>query len=569
MEYLVLARKWRPQSFEDVVGQDHIVQTLRNAIGHNRIAHALLFGGPRGVGKTSVARIMAKAVNCETGPTETPCNQCHNCREITEGISIDVREIDGASNRGIDEIRELREYLKFAPVSSRYKIYIIDEVHMLTREAFNALLKTLEEPPAHVLFIFATTEVHKVPATILSRCQRYDFRRVSLRQIAESLRRIADAEKIQVSDKGLKWIAAAGDGSMRDAQSIFDQVISYAGYEIADGAVEEILGLTDKQFFLSMSAAVFERDAGACLKIIDRAYFAGIDMKVFYQTLLAHFRNLFLVKIIGADCEVLELTADELAELSAQTDRVSKETLQRLLDILMAEDEPIRRSANPRLNLETTLVRMAHLPPLIPIDAILTRMEELEKRLAAGGERPGRKKEKVDETAPPAAYRSENPVPATAFQAPEEKPATGFHEVREDRSQDQLWRDMQTFIKEQNPLLSTKIEKGKFLACEDGAVEIGFPGDYIFLDDIREKDQKDRLAELVAAFFGKEMAVRITAIDPPPEVKNGQGDKKVSKANGIQEVKREALSHPMLQKVLDVFGSAEVREVIARKNQGE
>jgi len=570
MEYLVLARKWRPQSFEDVVGQDHIVQTLRNAIGHNRIAHALLFGGPRGVGKTSVARIMAKAVNCETGPTETPCNQCHNCREITEGISIDVREIDGASNRGIDEIRELREYLKFAPVSSRYKIYIIDEVHMLTREAFNALLKTLEEPPAHVLFIFATTEVHKVPATILSRCQRYDFRRVSLRQIAESLRKIAEAEKIQVSDKGLKWIAAAGDGSMRDAQSIFDQVISYAGYEIADGAVEEILGLTDKQFFLSLSTAIFDRDAGSCLKIIDQAYYAGIDMKVFYQTLLAHFRNLFLIKIIGADREVLELTADELAELSAQTDKVSKETLQRLLDILMAEDDSMRRSTNPRLNLETTLVRMAHLPPLIPIDAILTRMEELEKRLSAGGERPGRKKDKIDQAPPPAASRPENPAPAAAaFRAPDEKPPTGFHEIREDRSQDQLWRDMQTFIKEQNHLLSTKIEKGKLLVCEDGAIEIGFPNDYIFLDDIREKDQKDRLTELAGAFFGKETAVRITAIDPLPEAKNGQGDKKASGANGIQEIKREALSHPMLQKVLDVFGSAEVREVIARKNQGE
>ena len=570
MEYLVLARKWRPQSFEHVVGQDHIVQTLRNAIGHNRIAHALLFGGPRGVGKTSVARIMAKAVNCQSGPTENPCNACSNCREITEGISIDVREIDGASNRGIDEIRELREYLKFAPVSSRYKIYIIDEVHMLTREAFNALLKTLEEPPAHVLFIFATTEVHKVPATILSRCQRYDFRRVSLRQIAESLRKIADAEKIQVSDKGLKWIAAAGDGSMRDAQSIFDQVISYAGYEIADSAIEEILGLTDRRFFLALSHAIFERDAGACLKIIDQVYYAGIDMKVFYQMLLAHFRNLFLVKIVGADRDVLELTADELVELSAQTERMPKENLQRLLDILMAEDEPIKRSANPRLNLETTLVRMAYLEPLIPIDAILNRMEELEKRLSQGEEPKGPRKEKADRGNHPPINPSDRPLPAAEpFPVADGKPVSGVHEIKELQSPDPdaLWEELKEFIRKENHLLWSKIKTGKLLSFEDGTLNIGFPQGYIFLDDIKEKDQKERLAGLAGAFFGKDITVGIASIDQPLDKKNGQAEQRAAGSAGIHEIRREALNHPMLQKVLDVFSSAEVREVIARKDQ--
>jgi len=569
MEYLVLARKWRPQSFENVVGQDHIVQTLRNAIAHNRIAHALLFGGPRGVGKTSVARIMAKAVNCETGPTENPCNQCHNCREITDGTSIDVREIDGASNRGIDEIRELREYLKFAPVSSRYKIYIIDEVHMLTREAFNALLKTLEEPPAHVLFIFATTEVHKVPATILSRCQRYDFRRVSPRQLAESLKKIAAAENIQVSDKGLKWIAAAGDGSMRDAQSIFDQVISYAGYDIADSAVEEILGLTDRRFFLSLSEAVLERDAGTCLKIVDQVYFAGTDMKVFYQMLLAHFRNLFLIKIVGADPGVIELTADELTELSAQADKVSKENLQQLLDILMAEDEPMRRSTTPRLNLETTLVRMAHLPPLIPIDAILNRMEELEKRLTPSAEKPVRKKGAEDHGRTGATNLPVDPPPTQSSPAPDERPVPEPREIPENQSLDTLWEELQAFIREQNHLLWSKIKAGQLLACADGMLKIGFPEDYIFLDDIKEKDQKNRLADLAGAFFGKKMTVAIVTIDQSPAVKNGQMAQRAAGPTGIHEIKREALNHPMLQKVLDVFSSAEVREVIARKKEGE
>ena len=299
MEYRVLARKWRPQVFEDVLGQEHVVRTLKNAIGQQRIAHAFLFSGPRGVGKTSIARILAKALNCETGPTPTPCNQCGHCVEITNGNAIDVREIDGASNRGIDEIRELRENVKFAPASCRYKIYIIDEVHMLTREAFNALLKTLEEPPGHVIFIFATTETQKVPATILSRCQCFDFRRIPLKQISENLKKIAASDGIQISDNGLAWIAEAGDGSLRDSQSIFDQVISYAGFEIGDPAVEEILGRSDRRFLFMLSEAVLARDAGRCLRIIDEAYYAGLDMRYFYQTLLGQFRNLLFTAIAG------------------------------------------------------------------------------------------------------------------------------------------------------------------------------------------------------------------------------------------------------------------------------
>ncbi|HQB14150.1 MAG TPA: DNA polymerase III subunit gamma/tau, partial [Syntrophales bacterium] len=274
-EYQVMARKWRPQGFEEVAGQDHVVRTLQNAVKLDRIAHAFIFSGPRGVGKTSIARILAKALNCERGPTPTPCQVCIHCREITDGIALDVHEIDGASNRGIDEVRELRENIKFLPASARFKVYIIDEVHMLTREAFNALLKTLEEPPPHIVFIFATTETHKIPATILSRCQCFDFRRISRKEIAVNLRKIATGEGIEISDRGVAWIAAAGDGSMRDAQSVFDQVVSYAGETVADEHIEELLGLTDRRFVVAVAAAVLARDGAQCLKLIDEAYYAG------------------------------------------------------------------------------------------------------------------------------------------------------------------------------------------------------------------------------------------------------------------------------------------------------
>src|SRR4030042_486266 len=339
LEYLVLARKFRPQSFEDVAGQEHVVKTLRNAIGQGRVAHAFLFSGPRGVGKTSVARILAKSLNCEKGPIAIPCNVCSNCREITDGRSLDVREIDGASNRGIDEIRELRENVKFAPAAAKYKIYIIDEVHMLTREAFNALLKTLEEPPSHVIFIFATTESHKVPATILSRCQCYDFRRISLKEILTNLQRVAAAEGIQISPTALSWIAEAGDGRLRDAQSIFDQVISYAGMNIKDDDVEENLGLTDRKYLFVLSAAVVKKDAGACLNILEEAYLAGIDMKHFYQRLLKHFRDLLLVKIAGDGSSSFDIAPEQIEKLKKQTNDITRETLQLFVEVLIAEED--------------------------------------------------------------------------------------------------------------------------------------------------------------------------------------------------------------------------------------
>ena len=577
MEYRVLARKCRPQVFEDVLGQDHVVRTLQNAITQQRIAHAFLFSGPRGVGKTSVARILAKALNCESGPAPVPCNRCVHCVEITNGNAIDVREIDGASNRGIDEIRELRENVKFVPASCRYKIYIIDEVHMLTREAFNALLKTLEEPPAHVIFIFATTETQKVPATILSRCQCFDFRRIALRQIAQNLKNIAVSDGIRVSDGALSWIAEAGDGSLRDAQSIFDQVISYAGDEIADSAVEEILGRSDRRYLFSLSEAVLARDAGRCLKIIDDAYYAGLDMRYFFQTLLGHFRNLLFTGIAGGKGDLFELPAEEADKLKGQADGQSTDTLQRYLEILMSEEENVRRSQNPRLNLEAVLCRMAFLEPLIPIESVITRMEGLESRLGgnptsgtAGPETKGsvgsRGKQRFERgDAAKKARETAAITPAEEKQAPYRTgPGT-----EDSGTPDKGWQGYREFVKRHDPALSAKIDSGICLACEEGRLRIGFEKGYLFFDDV--VGRKAALAEHCRKFFGRETTLEFETVAPAnggaaPSV-NGNGNGRSEKNHRIQEIRREALSHPLVRKILDIFPGAEVRDVRVRETQ--
>lgn len=371
MSYQVLARKWRPQTFAEIVGQGATAETLKNAISQNRIAHAYLFAGARGVGKTTTARILAKALNCRQGPTVKPCNDCASCREVTSGQSIDVLEIDAASNRGIDEIRELRESVRYRAARDRYKVFIIDEVHMLTTEAFNALLKTLEEPPEHVVFILATTELHKVPGTILSRCQHFNFRAISTREIYERLALIAGEEQVRIGEQALSAIARASEGSLRDGESLLDQAISLCGEEVQEEQVRDLLGVVPQQLLENVATAVIARDSKQVLALVDQVLTSGRNPQQLVRELMGHFRNLLMVKIAGKDSQLVSAPAEELARLQTVSAQLSEEDLTRFFQILVATDGDLRGSAHPRLHLELGLVRMVQAKRLAALEELL------------------------------------------------------------------------------------------------------------------------------------------------------------------------------------------------------
>ncbi|MFH1858269.1 MAG: DNA polymerase III subunit gamma/tau [Candidatus Omnitrophota bacterium] len=383
MSYLAFARKYRPQSFEELIGQDHIARTLRNAIRKERVAHAYLFAGPRGVGKTSVARIFSKSLNCEKGPTETPCNKCIACQEITQGISLDVLEIDGASNRGIDQIRELRENVKYYPSRGSFRIYIIDEVHQITHDGFDALLKTLEEPPPHVKFILATTEPHKVPATIMSRCQRFDFHRIPSKTIAEKLKAIVAQEKVDVKEEALMAIARSAQGSMRDAESLLDQLSCGPKAHVALEEVLGALGWVGQDFLLRVGEAIQKKEKLVLLEKVDGLVNEGRDLVQFVDELLGHFRNLAVAKLGEEGKRLMDLAEDAAFAVYRQAEGFSLEELLYILNLLSTTRYLMKRSSLPRIPLEIALVKLAKRDSMINLEELVERLEELEKRLAS------------------------------------------------------------------------------------------------------------------------------------------------------------------------------------------
>ncbi|MGB8951521.1 MAG: DNA polymerase III subunit gamma/tau [Candidatus Aminicenantales bacterium] len=408
MSYLIYARKYRPKTFEEMIGQKAVVQTLQNAIKNNRVAQAYIFSGMRGVGKTTAARIFAKALNCQYGPTPTPCNKCEFCTTINEDRSIDVLEIDGASNRGIDEVRSLRESVKYKPIHSRNKVIIIDEVHMLTRESFNALLKTLEEPPPRTIFIFATTEFHKVPATIVSRCQHFEFKKVSQKEIISHLLDITKKEKLTISPYGLSLLAEASDGSLRDAQSLLDQAVAFCGENIRDEDLKEILGVMNMEILYEVSSAIIEEKAETIFPLIEKVIEAGYDLRFLYKEMIQHFRNLLLVKSVRHPQDLLVLNPEDLSRLQEEAKKASTEEFLRYLAVLQKGESGLKFSSHPQIYMEILLVKLCHFKQIVPIKEMIQKVEQLRKDTGGGvsevSKNPldfqvGRKEEKADREA--------------------------------------------------------------------------------------------------------------------------------------------------------------------------
>jgi DNA polymerase-3 subunit gamma/tau len=553
MSYLVLARKWRPQSFEEVIGQHHITKTLQNAIANDRVAHAFLFAGARGVGKTSMARILAKALNCREGPKPSPCNGCENCKEISSGNSMDVLEIDGASNRGINEIRELRETVKYTPATSAFKIFIIDEVHMLTPEAFNALLKTLEEPPPRVIFILATTQPHKIPLTILSRCQRFDFKRIPLEEIFQRLKEIVAQEEVEVSDKGLLLMARESRGSLRDAQSLLDQTIAFSGKKINDEDVKEVLGVIDSALVFEMSSAIARGDTGKCLDIIDNIYTYGYDMGRFCRELLEHLRNLMVVKIGGDPRQLTDLQGKEVEDLVAQSEELSLEQIHRLFNVLLQSEQEMSRSAFPKVIMEVALIKMASLGPLVPLDEIMDRLNELESNLAGYPAElpmgaPGRKEDMVsqpDISAPPAMEEKGETLPISKKEIENDAPQRADLEEK--------WAQLIDHIKAQNPILGSLLRYGRLLHLDEEQIEIAFDKGSFYLEKMSEEKNKRECEEVCRDFFKKEL--RLIFKDFGAEERNAHTENGSIEESTDRErhLRKEAMENPVIKDAVEIF----------------
>jgi DNA polymerase-3 subunit gamma/tau len=551
MSYLVLARKYRPQTFDQVIEQTHITRTLTNAIAANRVAHAILFSGPRGTGKTTVARILAKAMNCEQGPTAVPCNVCRSCEEITGGHGADVFEIDGASNNSVDQVRDLRENIKYAPAHSAFKIYIIDEVHMLSMAAFNALLKTLEEPPAHVLFMFATTEPHKIPITILSRCQRHDFRRVNLDAITKHLAWICRQEGFEIGDQSLGLIAREAGGSMRDALSLLDQIMTCTQGSLTHEQVLDLLGVIDRKLIYDLAAAVLKADIPAVLDVLDDIYDRGHDMKKLYADLLEHFRNLLVATLGKKVDKLIDLPAGEVAQLVKQAQQISAPAINQTFDLLFKAEAAVRLSPQPKLALEMALIRILQAGPVLPIDVLIDKLDDLRQDMLAAGPaqiNPASAPEPPDlEATAPIPPRG-RPAAAISTGGPErtagEPDAGASPRVPAGNPADSGPQIIET-IARQNPSLAANLAKCQIRIPRDHILEIEVPGNGFTLNMIQRDKNMVVLKQVCEDILGSRHEIQF-------KVSGAAEDKNQKKKNDIH-TKQKAISHPLVADAIEIF----------------
>ena len=544
MDFQVSARKWRPQKFSELIGQEHIVRTLTNAIEMDKVSHAYLFSGTRGVGKTTTARILAKAINCEKGPCPEPCGQCSFCEEITAGNCIDVREIDGASNNSVAEARELIDTIQYAASASRYKVYIIDEVHMLSKSAFNALLKTLEEPPPKVVFLFATTELSKIPETILSRCQCFEFKPLSHQQIVRQLELISGQEGIQADGLSLEEIAKTGAGSMRDAQSLLDQVIAYCGKKIESGSVEEVLGIVGKQSLAEFVEHLIKRDSVSLMASVQEIIAEGKDLNFFCRDLAEYLRNILMIKLSDKPETLLDTQVCNLEILQQQAEAFHTDELQQMFTVLARTESEMKRSSLAQMIFEMSILRLADVRPFHRIDDMIKTINTLRD------DGPSLGREAV--TMVP---------PATSANAPEASPMTAgsvdpLPNMPSSPKAD--WEKIRQEICKRNPAFNMYLIQCKVVTFDESNLTLGFK-DTSTLDRFEDPENLQLVKDTVKSVCKREVNIKLslnekTGAKPAGDFDGGptnNGEKKKIKSYNENRQKTEA---EIIQDALDVFG---------------
>jgi DNA polymerase-3 subunit gamma/tau len=545
MYYLVLARKYRPQTFAEVLEQEHVTHTLGNAITAGRVAHAILFAGPRGTGKTTVARILAKALNCRAAPTAVPCNDCRSCREITAGNAADVYEIDGASNNSVDQIRELRENAKYMPAHSPYKIYIIDEVHMLSTSAFNALLKTLEEPPAHVLFMFATTEPHKIPITILSRCQRFDFRRVRIASVAAYLATICRKEDVELSEESLNLIARESGGSVRDGLSLLDQVLCSGQKAIPHAFVLDTLGVIDRSQLHQLTAAMLAGDPQAFLSSLEELFDRGHDIKKLFSDLIEYFRDLWVVQTSSDPVKVVDLPRHEIDLLQEQARRVSASSLQHILEILYREEPAVRLSPQPKLALEMAFFRTLHSRAALSIDTLIGKLDDLRQELEPSADDPAQAADRPQRSS---AGPNEDPQNRAAESRPAgaSPPPAARAAVAGSDDLAAVWQNIAQAVSRSHPSLGANLKKCCLRSADSSRVEIVAPANQFASSMLRREKNRALLQKVCSEAFGGRPEVIVTAGTECGSSLDERRDRNHTRV-------RETLNHPLVADAIEIF----------------